>query len=793
MVTPGGALREFADDWTPIFADPNRQYDYIDSIASHRRVKGGVRLEARTQGGKTLQAELAFVTPEVFRLRAWLDEEPPADSPMLVEGAHSRYRPRLHADDGALIVDSGALKVRLARARWGLTVEDAHGRSLIEPSPDSRLLRTPFVLPLGFSREGSGGVAFHDAFALTPDERLYGLGEQFGPFDRRGQRIVSWSRDPSGGLASPVCYMNVPFFLSSRGYGIFLHHSSKIVYELGQPALQSAAFRVNDPYLDYFFIYGPGPKQIIERYTGLTGRPLAPPLWSFGAWWSRCMYRDREQVEGIVERLRQLGIPGDVIHLDPLWLKERRSRELDGCDFVWDEEAFPDPEGFVRWLGERGFKLSLWENPYVWVNTEMHREGVEKGYFVRSQQGGLARPLENPDDTVLLDFTNPEAYRWWQEKHRPYLRMGVAAFKPDYGEAVPADALFADGRTGEQVHNIYPLLFNRCVYEVMREERGEVMLFGRSGYAGSQRYPINWTGDQPCTWGGMAAALRSGLSLSLSGISMWSHDIGGFWNPDNMQPPDPTLYIRWAQFGLLSSHARFHGVRGREPWYFGDKAVQVVREFARLRYRLLPYIYSLAKEAEETGLPVVRPLVLEYPDDPVAPAVDYEYLLGPYLLVAPVTNDEGRCLVYLPPGVWYDWWNGERLEGPRHLQLGVPLERLPLYVRGDSLLVMAPQMEHVGQRDWRPLTVDVRLSGSAETTVWSPEQPMTLSADRPDGEVRLRLSGPPWDYRVRFLQPAVAADVRVGGDASGLAVRQEDGITVVDVSGGRFELRVDAR
>jgi len=786
MITPGGALREFADHWTPIFADPQRRYDYAATILSHAEVEGGVRLSVRTEGGETLQVELAFVTPHVFRLRAWLDEEPPADSPMLVEGAHRRHSARVGEDDGALVVDSGALKVRLARSRWAMAVEDADGRAFIRPSQDNTLLRLPFVLPLGFSRTADGRAAFHEAFGLTPDERLFGLGEQFGPFDKRGQRLVSWSRDPTGGLASTISYLNIPFFMSDRGYGVFVHHASRIVYELGQPALQSAAFRVEDPYLDYFFVYGPTPKEMIQRYTELTGRPLAPPLWSFGAWFSRCMYRDREQVEGIVERLRELNIPGDVVHVDPRWLKERRSRERDGCDFVWDDEAFPDAEGFVRWLAERGFKLSLWENPYVWVNTEMHREGLQQGYFVRSQDGGLARPLDNPDDTVLIDFTNPEAYRWWQEKHRPYLRMGVAAFKPDYGEAVPSNALFADGTTGEQAHNIYPLLYNRCVYEVMREECGEAMLFSRSGYAGSQRYPINWTGDQPCTWGGMAAALRSGLSLSLSGISMWSHDIGGFWNPDNMEPPDPALYIRWAQFGLLSSHARFHGIRGREPWYFGDKAVEIVREFARLRYRLLPYIYSLAKEAEASGLPVVRPLLLEYPDDPVAPAVDYEYLLGRDLLVVPVLNPEGRAVVYLPPGGWHDWWSGERLEGPRHLRLDVPLERLPLYVRDSSLLVTAPEMEYVGQREWRPLTVDVRLASGAEASVWSPQERIELRAGRESG-LRLSVDGPEMDYLVRFIEPAVRS-VRTSGGATVSGERVEGGVTVVKVRGSRFEL-----
>jgi alpha-D-xyloside xylohydrolase len=776
MENPGGALREFAGDWTPIFADPGREYACAAALTSHEATEGGLRFEARTDGGGPLRGEAAFVTPQVLRLRAWLDEEPPPGSPMLVEGAHARHRATLSEDAEALVLDSGSLRLRLPREAWAPALEDASARRLIEPSADGNLLRARFVLPLGYSKDGEGRVAFHESFGLTPDERLYGLGEQFSGFDRKGQRIVSWSRDPTGGLLSQVCYLNIPFFLSSRGYGVFLHHSSKIVYELGQPALQSAAFRVNDPYLDYFLIYGPSPKEIIGRYTELTGRPVAPPLWSFGAWYSRCMYRDRQQVEGIVEKLRELEIPADVVHLDPLWLKERRSRERDGVDFVWDEEAFPDPEGFVRWLGERGFKLSLWENPYVWVDTEMHREGLENGYFATTPEGEPARSLDNPKETAVPDFTNPEAYRWWQDKHRPYLRMGVASFKPDYGEAVPAEARFSDGRTGEQVHNLFPLLYNRAVHEVMMEERGEAMLFSRSGYAGSQRYPINWTGDQPCTWGGMAAALRSGLSMSLSGISMWSHDIGGFWK-ENFQPPDATLYIRWAQFGLLSSHARFHGIRAREPWRYGDQAVEIVREFSRLRYRLLPYIYSLAREAEATGLPVVRPLLLEYPEDPVAGGVDYEYLLGPNLLAAPVMNDEGRCLVYLPPGAWFDWWSGERIEGPRHLRLDVPLERMPLYARGDTLLVTAPEMQHVGEREWRPLTIDAWVGERAQATAWSPEERFELAAERRDGEVRIRIEGPANEYAVRFRDPATVSDVRVEGGRLE-SVETEEGVMV---------------
>jgi len=683
---PGGVLREFADDWTPIFADPAREYSHLTEVASYRSTHGGAEFDVHTDDGLTVHASIAFVTPDTFRLRIWLDEEPPRDSPMLVEGAHRTHAATASGDGDSVTIDGGLVRVRVNRNPWSLTVSPGVDRPVFEQRWEDKQIRGAVTLPTGFSRDGSGRVQFHEVFSLEHDEHLYGLGEHFGSFDRKGQRIVSWSRDPVGAVTSTACYINIPLVISSRGFGLFFHHHSKITYELGIPALQTAAIRVGDPYLDYFFIYGPSPKEIIQRYTELTGHATVPPQWSFGLWFSRCMYRNREQVEGIVERLRELDIPVDVVHLDPLWLKGRAQKRLDGIHFEWDEEAFPDPEGFIKWLDERGVKLSLWEIPYVYSDSAMAKEAEDNGYLARDPQGGPARPLENPEETVLPDFTNPEAVRWWQDKHRPYLKMGVAAFKPDYGEAVPSDAIFADGRIGEQLHNLYPLLYNKAVYDVMQEERGEAMLFSRSGYAGSQRYPINWTGDAPCTWGGMAATLRAGLSLSMSGISMWSHDIGGFWNPQLFQPPDPTLYIRWAQFGLLSSHARFHGVRGREPWYYGEKAVEVVREFAKLRYRLLPYIYSLAQEAAETGMPVVRPLVLEYPDDPVAATVDYEYLLGPGLLVVPVMNAEGRALVYLPEREWRDWWTGETHQGPKHMRLEVPIERLPLYQRSGSTL-----------------------------------------------------------------------------------------------------------
>lgn len=784
----GGTLLELAQDWTPIFADPERRYVAFRGVAAWRPTPAGAEFDVRTDAGEIAHVAVAFVAAHTFRLRAWLDAPPPAVSPMLVEGAGRIHPSTAREDAGAVVLDSGALTVRADTRQWGLSVRDASGRTIFEQRWDDRQLLGPVTLPTGYSRAASAHPCFHETFSLEPDEHLYGLGAHFGPFDKRGQRIISWSRDPRGAATSTVAYINVPLILSSRGYGLFVHQHSKIIYELGNPAVQSAALRTGDPYLDYFFIYGPTYKDIISRYSELTGRARTPPLWSFGAWFSRCMYQSRQQVEEIVQRLRELRIPADVIHLDPLWLKTRKGKTLDGCDFVWDEDAFPDPSGFIRWLAERDFRLSLWENPYVYTGTEMFREGADKGYFARSSDGSPARPLENPKETALPDFTNPDAVRWWQEKHQPYLRLGVAAFKTDYGEGVPPDAVFADGHTGEQMHNLFPLLYNRAVFQAMEEAGAEPMLFARSGYAGSQRYPINWTGDAPCTWGGLAATLRAGLSLSMSGISMWSHDIGGFWNPKNMEPPDPILYIRWAQFGLLSSHARFHGIKDREPWYYGDKAIEVVRDFATLRYRLLPYLYTLAREAAETGLPVVRPLALEYPEDPAAATVDYEYLLGPSLLCVPVTNAEGRCLVYLPEGIWHDWWTGIRHLGPRHLHLTVPIERMPVYVRDGTILALAPEMQHTGERAWDPLTLEVRAHSHARGACWTPSQHVSAAFAHMGDRLQLTVDGPAQRYEVRLVGRS-ANELHLAGAAALESVSAAgDGTLALIRSEGRWTL-----
>jgi alpha-D-xyloside xylohydrolase len=778
-----GPLLELADDSVPIFAAGRRDYHHVARCLSYRRIADGVRFRVATAEGIELVLELRFVTPEVVRVRLYRPgEEPPLRSEMLVDVPQGRPAVSVRADREAVTLVGAVLEVRAQRYPWCLSVRTRDGRPVFGEQTWDYAVLDPVALPIGYSTDEKGRTAFHESFVLGHDEQLYGLGERFGPVDLRGQRVVFWSRDTRCTNTTGASYLNVPFFLSSRGYGVFVHHSSRLVFEMGFPSMLTGSFRAEDPYLDYFLIYGPHPKQVLARYHRLTGRATVPPLWSFGLWMSRCMYVDRPQVEAVVEKMRELGIPMDVLHLDPRWLKHRQEHHRDGCDFVWGEEAFPDPQGFIRWLGERGVKLSLWENPYIWRDSAMFREGKKKGYLVLMPNGAPARSLDNEQETGIVDVTNPAAARWWQDKHRPYLRMGVATFKSDYGEGVPADAVFFDGRTSVQAHNVYPLLYNRAVFEVIREERGEAVVFGRSGYAGSQRYPINWTGDAQVSFGGMAGALRGGLGLSLSGIPFWSHDIGGFLNLDRLRLPDPALYVRWAQFGLLSSHSRFHGVGEREPWHYGERAVEIVREFARLRYRLLPYLWAWAQEAATAAVPLVRSMWLEFPQDPATYHLDQQYMLGPHLLVAPVLNDEGRCHVYLPPGRWYDFWGGAPTDGPRYLDLTVPLERLPLYVRDDSILPFAPDQDFVGQRPWDPLRLDVRVSSSARLSLPAPEGRVEVRARRRGDHLRLDLRASGQRLRIRLLEPSRVRDVSFSGAVERARWRQ-----------GRRHVRIDLR
>ena len=594
----------------------------------------------------------------------------------------------------------------------------------------------PADSPLGFLTGPERIPSITAAFHLGPGERLYGLGEKFTRLDKAGQRIVSWTVDAFGST-SERSHKNVPFLWSSRGFGVFLDTGARIAWDLGATSLQTWTFKADTPALDAYVFYGPGPDRILAAFTALTGRPPALPKWSFGLWLSSGgTYRDQASIETLLDGLGRHRLPADVVHIDPWWMRGRSY-----CDFKWDRRAFPDPEGLIRRVHELGLKLCLWEHPYVSVESDLYAHGKDKGYFALRPDGsvyvidyGLSlapRPdgrvrIAGPRETwnapvAIVDPTVPDARAWFQDLHRPLLRQGVDVFKTDFGEDIPQDARFRDGRTGAEMHNLYPLLYNAAVFEVTAEEKGRGLVWGRSGTAGSQRFPVGWSGDPASDFDSLAATVRGGLSAGMSGIAFWSHDIGGYRGS-----PDPELYVRWAQFGLFSSHSRMHGDSPREPWLFGKEALAIVRKYAGLRYRLFPYILSTALGARLTGMPLIRALPLAFPNDPSVAAWDHEYMFGPWFLVAPVTRrlaDLGRSSgspagpprfpVYLPPGEWIDYWTGRRHRGPAVVDVAVPLDIMPLFVRAGAIIPMTKRTMRIPESAVDPLEIELYPFGSS--------------------------------------------------------------------------------
>ena len=646
-----------------------------------------VRDEPRLVERGTFPLTLRFYSPTVFRfeLRANGEVETPREYPEYVE---ERVSEPVDLDireiDGTVVIDTGVLEVRVGLDPWSFAVEAA-GETIYEAQPaDIDVRGDRRVEPLWFDEEeiNHGPERITDtgtAFRIDPEERIYGLGEQFTSLDRVGRSFDLWHVE-SLGTETEGAYKNVPFHLSTKGYGLLVDTACEVNYDLGQSSTASGTMSVADDALAFVFFYGPAFETVLERYTAFSGRPTRPPKWSFGVWMSRMGYESRSQLEEITTRLRDEEVPCDVVHLDPFWMRDSHSTDL-----VWDTEQFPDPEGMIADLHDRDFRVSLWEHPHVPVDTDAFATAAAEGYFVTDGTGKpyvMDRTCQGDYRGAIVDFTEPEAIEWWQDKHRALLDMGVDTFKTDYGEYVPDDAVLANGRSGAAMHNHYAYLYNEAVFDVVREAHGEnAFLWSRSAWTGSQRYPVHWGGDPQTSFSGMIAALRGGLSASLSGFGFWSHDVGGFRGE-----PSSELYIRWAQFGLLSSHTRCHGTTPREPWAFGDRALEIFKRYARLRYRLIPYLYSHAERTARTGVPVVRPLVLEFQDDPRVHRLDTQFLLGDALLIAPVFYARRERDVYLPDGEWVEYWSDERYAGGRTVTIETPLDVMPIFLRAGHLV-----------------------------------------------------------------------------------------------------------
>ncbi|MET8545342.1 alpha-xylosidase [Kitasatospora sp. NPDC004799] len=660
------------------------------------------------------------------------------------------------AEPGAGKVRRDGEVVELCTGELTLRVDTSRPWQL-EFTAGGRVLTTAGERGTGFVTDAEGRHHMLGQLSLGVGELVYGLGERFTPFVRNGQTVDIWQAD--GGTSSEQAYKNVPFHLTNRGYGVFVNHPGKVGYEVGSEAVGQVQFSVEDQSLEYFVVHGPTPKRILERYTALTGRPALPPAWALGLWLTTSFTTEYDEatVSRFVGGMAQRGIPLSVFHLDCFWM-----REYQWSDFAWDPDTFPDPAGMLARLKQQGLRISAWINPYIAQKSELFAEGMREGYLVRRPDGSVWQwDLWQPG-MALVDFTNPAATDWYLGKLRTLLDVGVDCFKTDFGERIPTDVVWHDGSDPERMHNYYTQLYNRAVFELLREERGEgeALLFARSATAGGQQYPVHWGGDCESHFNAMAESLRGGLSLGLSGFGFWSHDIGGFEGT-----PTPAVFKRWAQFGLLSSHSRLHGSKSyRVPWDFGEEAVEVTREFTLLKHRLAPYLQRAAQQAHATGVPVMRAMVLEFPDDPAAAALDRQYLLGDDLLVAPVFTEDGTVEYYVPEGTWTNLLTGDQVTGPRWVRERHGFHTLPLLVRPDAVIPL-------GADDQRPVSawaegVELRVhafADGAERTVVIPR------ADGPGESARFQLRRTGDRLRVTTDSPH-PWQLRIGGPDGALHV-----------------------
>ena len=594
------------------------------------------------------------------------------------------FAPDIAFEESDAVLTSGTLQVRVPRhGEWRL--DFLHG--------DKRLTGSGARAGGHVLDAVSGQTFMFERLDLGVGENIYGLGERFTPFVRNGQVVDIWNED--GGTSSEQSYKNVPFYLSSRGYGVFVNTPKKVSFEVGSEKVAKVQFSVTGEALEYFVIDGPTPKQVLERYTQLSGRPALPPAWSFGLWLTTSFTTDYDEttVNHFVAGMRERDLPLHVFHFDCFWMKA-----FHWCDFEWNPETFPDPVGMLSRLKAQGLKICLWINPYIAQPSPLFAQGMARGFLLQRAQlgakpGGVWQWDRWQPGQALVDFTNPDACAWYADHLRRLLRMGVDCFKTDFGERIPTDVVYFDGADPEGMHNYYTHLYNKVVYELLQEERGvdDAVLFARSATAGGQQFPVHWGGDCSANYESMAESLRGGLSLGLSGFGFWSHDIGGF---ENTGAAD--VYKRWCAFGLLSSHSRLHGSKSyRIPWAYDEEAVDVLRYFTQWKCRLMPYLWEAAVQARDQGTPMMRAMFLEFPQDLGSQGLDRQYMLGGRVLIAPVFDACGAVDFYLPAGRWTHLFTGATVQGGGWRREQHDFMGLPVYVRPNTLLAL-------GASDQRP-------------------------------------------------------------------------------------------
>lgn len=639
-----------------------------------------------------LDFSVDFVTPRTLRIRMLTTpvQPKPFDSPMLVKepGKDSSWKYSKTGNTHTYKSNYGSIEIEENPFR--ITLRDEKGKRLTDTwrwcDNDSSQVK---VIPFNFIKRGvDNSRAVNPVFSLSPGEKIFGCGESVTTLDKRGQKVNLFVTDPQGPETDQM-YKPVPFFMSNRGYGMFMHTSAPITCDFGNTYVGANKLFMGDEALDLFIFIGE-PKDILNEYTEIVGKPSMPPLWSFGTWMSRITYFEQSEGYDVAAKLRSYKIPSDVIHFDTGWFETDWQ-----CDYKFAPSRFSNPQKMIDDLKKDGFHISLWQLTYFTPKNKFFNEIIEKNLHVKNSKG------EMPYEDAVLDFSNLETVKWYQDKLAGLLKMGVGAIKVDFGEAAPMEGFYASGRGGWYEHNLYPLRYNKAVADITKEVNNENIIWARSAWAGSQRYPLHWGGDAANTDIGMDATLRGGLSFGLSGFSFWSHDIGGFVvaAPEN-------LYRRWLPFGFLTSHSRAHGAPPKEPWLYNDNFVKAFRESAEMKYKLMPYIYAQAKLCTEKGLPMVRALFVEYPNDAGAWLVEDEYLFGADILVAPMMEAGTERNVYLPKGNWIDYQSGKTYQqGWNVIETG----KIPaiILVRDGAVIPHAQLAQSTDKINWSDIELKV--------------------------------------------------------------------------------------
>lgn len=649
-------------------------------------IEGGVRILAPTRriqhrgdtlGGPILTIDLTSPAPDVIGVKVSRFSGDMKRGPEFEISPTTGHVSKTDILDDHVQLTSGQVTATLAkRGPWQIDFT-AHGEHFARV-PSKGLAHIQ-------SREG---VFTFGQMVLGVGELVYGLGERFAPLVKNGQVVEIWNKD--GGTSSEQAYKNIPFYLTNRGYGVFVREPGPVSFEVASEKVARTQFSVPGESLEFYVIYGPTPKEILEKYTALTGRPALPPAWTLGLWLTTSFTTnyDEATVTEFVDGMASRDLPLRVFHFDCFWM-----REFHWCDFQWDPKVFPDPVGMLKRLKAKGLKICVWINPYIAQQSALFDEAQQAGYLLKKPDGGVWQTDQWQPGMGIVDFTNPDAAKWYQSKLKVLMDQGVDSFKTDFGERIPTDVVYFDGSDPVRMHNFYPQLYNKTVFQLLDLEKGkgEACVFARSATVGGQKYPVHWGGDCDSLFESMAESLRGGLSLGMSGFGFWSHDIGGFEGL-----PDDALYKRWIAFGLLSSHSRLHGSSSyRVPWLIDEESCDVLRHFTKLKCRLMPYLYAKAVEAHRTGVPMMRSMLLEFPNDPACEYLDRQYMLGDSILVAPVLSASGSVDFYLPKGHWTHLLTGEVREGGHWFSEHHDFLSLPLWVREGSVIAM-------GKTDDRP-------------------------------------------------------------------------------------------